>query len=60
MAGHGRDCWRPINPPVQPPIPDKRNPEEDALIALTEREIIVHREHAAEYGYAFFILREVG
>ena len=37
-----------------------KNPEAEAQIAFEEREIAIYREHAAEYGYQFFILRKAG
>lgn len=36
------------------------NPDAEATLAFTEREIAVFREHAGEYGYEFFILRKNG
>ncbi|HDR72703.1 MAG TPA: class I SAM-dependent methyltransferase [Methanoculleus sp.] len=33
------------------------DPDAEALVAFSEREIAMHREHGSEYGYEFFILR---
>ncbi|MCK9277703.1 MAG: methyltransferase domain-containing protein [Methanoculleus sp.] len=32
----------------------------EALVEFAEREIAIYREHAAEYGYEFFVLRKKG
>lgn len=34
------------------------DPDAEALIDFSEREIAVYREHAGEYGYEFFVLRK--
>ena len=36
------------------------NPGAEALVEFAEREIAIYREHAAEYGYEFFVLRKKG
>lgn len=48
--------------PLEERLPDLKkvaagNPEAEALIAFTEREIAMHRKHGDEYGYQFFILK---
>ena len=57
--------WDDYYTPVLKRIEDLRptvagNLEAEALIAFEEREIAVHREHADEYGYEFFILQKIG
>ena len=55
--------WENYYVPVLKRIEDLRpkvagNPEAEAQIEFAERESAVYREHAAEYGYEFFILRK--
>ncbi|HOI12830.1 MAG TPA: class I SAM-dependent methyltransferase [Methanoculleus sp.] len=57
--------WENYYVPVLKRIEDLRpkvagNPEAEAQIEFTEREIAVYREHGGEYGYEFFILRKKG
>jgi ubiquinone/menaquinone biosynthesis C-methylase UbiE len=58
----GSVWWDNYYMPLQKRLPDLKkaaagNPDAEAHVAFSEREIEVHREHGDEYGYEFFILR---
>ncbi len=59
----GSVWWDHYYTPLLERLPDLKkaaagNPDAEAFVAFSEREIAVHREHKDEYGYAFFILRK--
>ncbi|MBN1195439.1 MAG: class I SAM-dependent methyltransferase, partial [Methanomicrobiaceae archaeon] len=54
--------WDDYYTPLTLRLPDLKaaaagNPDAEALVAFSERESEMHREHKEEYGYEFFILR---
>jgi hypothetical protein len=54
--------WDDYYTPLLERLPDLKkaaagDPDAEALVAFSKREIEMHREHKEEYGYAFFILR---
>jgi ubiquinone/menaquinone biosynthesis C-methylase UbiE len=54
--------WDNYYMPLQKRLPDLKkeaagNPDAEAQVAFSEREIEMYREHGEEYGYDFFILR---
>ncbi|RXE56628.1 SAM-dependent methyltransferase [Methanoculleus taiwanensis] len=58
----GSVWWDHYYTPLIERLPDLKkvaagNPDAEAFVAFSEREIAVHREHGDEYGYEFFILR---
>ncbi|NVO67941.1 class I SAM-dependent methyltransferase [Methanofollis tationis] len=58
----GSVWWDNYYMPLQKRLPDLKkeaagNPDAEAHVAFSEREIEVYREHGSEYGYAFFVLR---
>ena len=60
-----KSTWRDYYVQILKRIEDLRpnvagNPDAEAQIAFAEHEIAIYREHAAEYGYEFFILRRKG
>ncbi len=58
----GSVWWDHYYTPLLERLPDLKeaaagDPDREALVAFSEREIEMHREHGDEYGYAFFILK---
>jgi ubiquinone/menaquinone biosynthesis C-methylase UbiE len=58
----GSVWWDGYYAPLLERLPDLKkaaadNPDAEALVAFSERETAVYREHGGEYGYEFFILR---
>jgi hypothetical protein len=58
----GSAWWDYYYTPLLGRLPDLKaaaagDPDKEALVAFSEREIEMHREHGDEYGYAFFILK---
>ena len=58
----GSVWWDNYYSPLIERLPDLKraaagDPDAEALVAFSEREIEMHREHGDEYGYQFFILR---
>ena len=58
----GSVWWDNYYMPLQKRLPDLKkeaagNPDAEAQVAFSEREIEMYREHGEEYGYDFFILR---
>jgi ubiquinone/menaquinone biosynthesis C-methylase UbiE len=58
----GSVWWDNYYMPLQKRLPDLKkeaagNPDAEAQVAFSEREIEMYREHGSEYGYDFFILR---
>ncbi|MDG6256912.1 MAG: methyltransferase domain-containing protein [Methanomicrobiaceae archaeon] len=58
----GSVWWDHYYTPLLERLPDLKaaaagNPDAEALVAFSAREIAMHREHGSEYGYEFFILR---
>lgn len=58
----GSVWWDNYYTPLLERLPDLKasaagDPDKEALVAFSEREIAMHREHGDEYGYQFFILR---
>ena len=54
--------WDNYYTPLIKRLPDLKtaaagDPDREALVAFSEREIAMHRKHKEEYGYQFFILR---
>jgi hypothetical protein len=54
--------WDNYYTPLIKRLPDLKtaaagDPDREALVAFSEREIEMHRKHKEEYGYQFFILR---
>jgi ubiquinone/menaquinone biosynthesis C-methylase UbiE len=54
--------WDDYYTPLIERLPDLKaaaagDPDREALVAFSEREIEMHRKHREEYGYEFFILR---
>jgi ubiquinone/menaquinone biosynthesis C-methylase UbiE len=59
----GSTWWENYYTPLIERLPDLKaaaagNPDAEALVAFSEREIEIHRKHGGEYGYEFFILRK--
>ncbi len=57
--------WEDYYTPLAERLPDLRtaaagDPEAEALVGFSEREIEMHRKHGSEYGYEFFVLRKAG
>jgi len=58
----GSAWWDNYYMPLQKRLPELKkmaagNPDAEAQVAFSEREIEIYREHGSEYGYEFFILR---
>lgn len=58
----GSVWWDHYHTPLLERLPDLKkaaagDPDAEACVALSEREITMHREHGDEYGYEFFILK---
>ncbi|WP_067051062.1 class I SAM-dependent methyltransferase [Methanofollis ethanolicus] len=58
----GSAWWDDYYTPLIERLPDLKkaaagDPDAEALVAFSEREIEMHREHGGEYGYQFFILK---
>jgi len=60
----GSAWWDNYYMPLQKRLPDLKkaaagNPDAEARVAFSEREIEIYREHGSEYGYEFFVLRSL-
>ncbi len=58
----GSVWWDNYYMPLQKRLPELKkaaagNPDAEAQVAFSEREIEMYREHGSEYGYEFFVLR---
>jgi len=58
----GSAWWNNYYMPLQKRLPELKkmaagNPDAEAQVAFSEREIEIYREHGSEYGYAFFVLK---
>jgi ubiquinone/menaquinone biosynthesis C-methylase UbiE len=58
----GSTWWDDYYTPLIERLPNLRkaaagDPDAEALVTFSEREIEIHRKHGSEYGYEFFILR---
>lgn len=58
----GSAWWDDYYDPLLERLPDLEaaaagDPDAEALVAFSQREIGMHREHGDEYGYAFFVLK---
>lgn len=54
--------WENYYSPLEGRLPELKkaaesNPDAETLIAFSEREMAMHKEHGEEYGYQFFILK---